>query len=180
MVQRKKPKSKSGGGKTKSPKRKKDAEMIKEGEKAPDFRVPSDSGKEIALSDYTGRDVVLYFYPKADTPGCTNESKEFRDVKKDFDRLGASILGCSADSVAAQAKFKKKYDLNFPLLADQEFKVIEAYGARRMKSFLGRTFLGIVRSTVWIGADGKIRKAWPNASSKGHAAEVLAAVQTAQ
>jgi peroxiredoxin Q/BCP len=158
----------------------KETVMIQEGEKAPDFRVPADNGKEISLADFAGRDVVLYFYPKANTTGCTHEAQEFRDLKKAFDKLGISILGCSADSVAAQAKFKANYNLNFPLLSDPEFKVIEAFGARRMKSFLGRSFLGIVRCTVWIGRDGKIRKAWPSVSAKGHAAEVLAAISASR
>lgn len=96
---------------------------------------------------------------------------------KSFEKLNTSVVGCSADSVQAQAKFKDKYGLNFPLLADAEFKVIEAYGARRMKSFLGKNFLGIVRMTFWIGDDGNIRKVWDKVSAKGHAAEVLAAVK---
>jgi peroxiredoxin Q/BCP len=98
---------------------------------------------------------------------------------KDLAELGVSIIGCSADSVAEQAKFKAKFNLNFPLLSDPDFKVIEPYGARRMKLFLGKSYLGIVRMTYWVGAEGKIRKIWDKASSKGHAAEVLAAVRAA-
>ena len=98
---------------------------------------------------------------------------------KDFTELGTAVIGCSADSVAAQAKFKSKFNLNFPLLSDPDFNVIEPYEARRMKLFLGKSYLGIVRMTYWVGADGRIRKIWDKASSKGHAAEVLAAVQAA-
>lgn len=99
---------------------------------------------------------------------------------KDFTALNTAVVGCSADSVVAQAKFKEKQKLNFPLLSDPEFNVIEPYGARRMKLFLGKSYLGIVRMTYWVGADGKIRKIWDKASSKGHAAEVLAAVKAAK
>jgi len=151
--------------------------MLKEGDKAPAFRLPADDGNEIALSGLKGKHVVLYFYPKASTPGCTNEAIEFRDLAREFNKLNAVVLGCSADSVAAQAKFKAKQKLNFPLLSDPEFEVIEAYDARRMKSFLGKTFLGIVRSSVLIGPDGKIEKIWSTAKSKGHAAEVVEALK---
>ena len=118
-----------------------------------------------------------YFYPKANTSGCTHEAIGFRDALKGFQGANTAIVGCSGDSVEAQAKFKAKYKLNFPLLADMEFEVVEAYGARRMKSFFGKSFLGIVRATFWIGPDGKIRKVWPKVAVKGHAADVLAAVK---
>lgn len=150
--------------------------MLKEGDRAPSFRVKADDGRTVSLADYRGQNVILYFYPKADTSGCTHEAMDFRDALKKFQDANTAIVGCSGDSIAAQAKFKAKYNLNFPLLADTEFEVVEAYGARRMKSFFGKSFLGIVRSTFWIGADGKIRKVWPKVSVKGHAAEVLAAV----
>jgi peroxiredoxin Q/BCP len=151
--------------------------VLKEGDKAPGFRVAADDGRTVSLADYSGQNVVLYFYPKADTTGCTSEAMQFRDAIKDFKAANAAIVGCSGDSVAAQAKFKAKYMLNFPLLADTEFEVIEPYGARRMKSFFGKTALGIVRSTFWIGPDGKIRKIWPKVAVKGHAAEVLLAIK---
>jgi thioredoxin-dependent peroxiredoxin len=151
--------------------------MLKVGEQAPDFRCPTDDGKTVALADFEGRNLILYFYPKADTTGCTSEAIQFRDAMEDFEKANAAIVGCSGDSVAAQAKFKAKYDLNFPLLADTKFDVIEAYGARRMKSFFGKTALGIVRSSFWIGPDGKIRKIWPKVTVKGHAAEVLEALK---
>lgn len=154
--------------------------MLKEGDPAPAFRVPADDGTEISLGDLTGKHVLLYFYPKASTPGCTIEAIEFREEKPQFDKLNAIILGCSADSVEAQAKFKAKQRLNFPLLSDPDFQVIEAYGARRMKRFLGKSFLGIVRSSVLIGPDGRIERVWETARSKGHAAEVLEALKALQ
>jgi peroxiredoxin Q/BCP len=154
--------------------------MLKQGDPAPDFRLRADDGSEISLKDLRGKHVALYFYPKASTPGCTTEAIEFRDLKKDFDKLNAVILGCSADSVEAQAKFKAKQKLNFALLSDPDFTAIEAYDARRMKSFLGKSFLGIVRSTVLVGPDGKIEKIWTTAKSKGHAAEILETLKTLQ
>jgi len=151
--------------------------MLKEGDKAPGFRCPADDGKTVALADFKGRNLVLYFYPKADTTGCTSEAIQFRDLLGEFEKANAAIVGVSGDSVAAQAKFKAKYDLNFPLLADTKFDVIEAYGARRMKSFFGKTALGIVRSSFWVGPDGEIRKIWPKVTVKGHAADVLEAIK---
>jgi thioredoxin-dependent peroxiredoxin len=151
--------------------------MLKAGDKAPNFRSTADDGSTVSLADYKGRNLVLYFYPKADTTGCTSEAIQFRDALKEYEEANAAIVGVSGDSVAAQAKFKAKYDLNFPLLADTKFDVIEAYGARRMKSFFGKTALGIVRSSFWIGPDGKIRRIWPKVTVKGHAAEVLAAIK---
>jgi thioredoxin-dependent peroxiredoxin len=154
--------------------------MLKEGDPAPVFRLAADDGREISLADFRGKHVVLYFYPKASTPGCTTEAIEFRDRKRDFDKLKAILLGCSADSVQAQAKFKARQKLNFALLSDPDFTVVEPYGARRMKSFLGKSYLGIVRSTVLIGPDGKVEKIWATAKSKGHAAEVIEALKTLQ
>jgi len=151
--------------------------LLKEGDKAPDFRLLADDGRKVALGDLQGKPVVLYFFPKALTTGCITEASEFRDLKKQFDQSNATILGCSADSVKMQAKFKEKYKLNFPLLSDPEFSAIEAYGARRMKSFLGKSFLGIVRSTFLVGPDGRIAKIWDKVRTKGHAADVLAAVK---
>lgn len=151
--------------------------MLKEGDAAPDFHATADDGNQVSLADFAGRNLVLYFYPKANTTGCTHEAVEFRDRMMDFQAVKASIVGCSGDSVEDQTKFKQRYSLNFPLLADTEHKVIEAYEARRMKSFFGNSFLGIVRSSFWIGPDGHIRKIWPKVTAKGHAAEVLAAIQ---
>ena len=154
--------------------------MLIEGEIAPPFQLRADDGQEISLKDLHGKHVALYFYPKASTPGCTTEAIEFRELKRDFDKLNAVVLGCSADSVEALAKFKAKQRLNFPLLSDPDFAVIEAYDARRMKSFLGKSYLGIVRSTVLVGPDGKVEKIWATAKSKGHAAEVVEALKTLQ
>jgi thioredoxin-dependent peroxiredoxin len=151
--------------------------VLKAGDRAPSFRVKADDGRTVSLADYRGQNVILYFYPKADTSGCTHEAIGFRDALKKFQAENTAIVGCSGDSIEAQAKFKAKYDLNFPLLADTDFEVVEAYGARRMKSFFGKSFLGIVRATFWIGEDGKIRQVWPKVSVKGHAAEVLAAIK---
>ena len=154
--------------------------MLNEGDIAPPFYLLTDEGRKMSLAELRGKHVALYFYPKASTPGCTTEAIEFREEKNEFDALNAVILGCSADSVEALAKFKAKQNLNFPLLSDPDFTVIEAYGARRMKSFLGKSYLGIVRSTVLIGPDGKVEKIWATAKSKGHAAEVVEALKTLQ
>jgi peroxiredoxin Q/BCP len=151
--------------------------MPKEGERAPVFDSIADDGSKCALNDYAGKNVILYFYPKANTPGCTNEATEFRDRMPKFQALNTAIVGCSADSTESQTKFKKKYNLNFPLLADTDRNVIQAYDAARTKSFLGKSFLGIARITYWIGADGTIRRIWEKVTAKGHAAEVLAAVE---
>jgi peroxiredoxin Q/BCP len=151
--------------------------MPKEGEKAPVFDSIADDGSKCSLNDYAGKNVILYFYPKANTPGCTNEATEFRDRIPKFEAVNTAIVGCSADSTESQTKFKKKYNLNFPLLADTERDVIQAYDAARMKSFLGKSFLGIARITYWIGTDGTIRRIWEKVTAKGHAAEVLAAVE---
>jgi thioredoxin-dependent peroxiredoxin len=151
--------------------------VLKEGDQAPSFSVTADDGKTVSLADYRGRNLVLYFYPKADTTGCTHEAVEFSTALDQFAALNTAIVGCSGDSVEAQAKFKEKYSLNFPLLADTEFDVVGPYEARRMKSFFGKSFLGIVRMTFWIGPDGIIRKIWPKVTPRGHAAEVLAAIQ---
>jgi peroxiredoxin Q/BCP len=151
--------------------------MLKEGDKAPEFKLKADDGQDISLSGLRGKPVVLYFYPRANTPGCTIEANEFRDLKSKFDKADVVVLGCSADKVESQAKFKAKYKLNFNLLSDPEFETIEAYNARRMKKFLGKSFLGIVRSTYLIGPDGRIAKIWDKVSAKGHAAEVLEAAK---
>ena len=150
--------------------------MLKAGDKAPTFRSTADDGSTVSLADYKGQNLVLYFYPKANTAGCTHEAVEFSTVLDQFKELNTAVVGCSGDSIESQTKFKNRYHINFPLLADTEFEVIEAYGARRMKTFFGKSFLGIVRTTFWIGADGKIRKVWDKVTPKGHAADVLAAI----
>jgi thioredoxin-dependent peroxiredoxin len=151
--------------------------VFKPGDAAPVFHCIDDENKAISLADFKGRNLILYFYPKADTTGCTHEAVEFSSAIEQFSSANTAIVGCSGDSVESQAKFKVKYSLNFPLLADTEFDVIEAYGARRMKTFFGKSFLGIVRMSFWIGPDGKIQKVWEKVTPKGHAAEVLAAVR---
>jgi len=151
--------------------------MLKAGDKAPTFRCTADDDSTVSLADYKGQNLVLYFYPKANTAGCTHEAVEFSTVLDQFKALNTAVVGCSGDSIELQTKFKDRYHINFPLLADTEFEVIEAYGARRMKTFFGKSFLGIVRSTFWIGPDGKIRKVWDKVTPKGHAAEVLAAIR---
>ena len=150
--------------------------MLKEGERAPGFSVTADDGEKVSLADYPGRNLILYFYQKPTRPD-THEAVEFTKEMDQFELANAAVVGCSGDSVEAQAKFKAKYSLNFPLLADTEFEVIGPYDARRMKSFFGKSFLGIVRMTFWIGPDGIIRKIWPKVTPRGHAAEVLATLQ---
>ncbi|MEK6970712.1 MAG: thioredoxin-dependent thiol peroxidase, partial [archaeon] len=130
-------------------------------------------GKEVRLSDFKGKKVVLYFYPRDDTPGCTKEACEFRDAKAQFTRKGAVVLGVSKDDEASHQKFVKKYDLNFTLLSDPDHAVIGKYGAWAEKSLYGKKFMGIVRSTFVIDEDGTILKAFPKVSPEGHAKEIL-------
>lgn len=148
--------------------------MLKEGDKAPDIRVRTDSGEEFRLSSLKGKRVVLYFYPRADTPGCTVEACEFRDDIKAFAKKGAAVVGVSPDKPSAQAKFKEKYDLPFTLLADEEKAAAEAYGVWREKNMYGKKVMGIARTTFVIGPDGKIEKIYEGVKAKGHAAQVLA------
>jgi thioredoxin-dependent peroxiredoxin len=150
--------------------------MLKEGDKAPDIRLQTDAGEPFKLSDLKGKRVVLYFYPRADTPGCTTEACEFRDDIAKFRKLGAAIIGVSPDKPAAQAKFKTKYDLPFTLLADEEKVASQAYGVWQEKNMYGKKVMGIVRSTFVIGPDGKIEKIYSKVKAKGHAAEVLSAI----
>lgn len=148
--------------------------MLKEGDKAPDIRVRTDSGEEFRLSSLKGKRVVLYFYPRADTPGCTVEACEFRDGIKGFAKKRAMVIGVSPDKPAAQAKFKEKYELPFTLLADDEKAAAQAYGVWKEKNMYGKKVMGIVRTTFVIGPDGTIEKIYNNVKAKGHAAEVLA------
>ena len=147
---------------------------LKPGDKAPKFRLATDGGNEVSLAALKGQPFVLYFYPKDDTSGCTKEAIGFSESRKKFDALGVAVIGVSKDSAASHDRFKAKYKLNFDLLSDSDLKTIEAYGSRRMKTFLGRSFLGIIRSSYLIGPDGKIEQVWDNVKAKGHAAEVLA------
>lgn len=144
------------------------------GDKAPDIRVYTDTGEDFRLLELKGKRVVLYFYPKADTPGCTVEACEFRDGMKAIARKGAAVIGISPDKPAAQARFKQKYDLPFTLLADEERTAAQAYGVWKEKNMYGRKVMGIERTTFVIGADGKIEKIYAKVKAKGHAAAVLA------
>jgi thioredoxin-dependent peroxiredoxin len=148
--------------------------MLKEGDKAPDITLRTDSGEEFRLSDLKGKRVVLYFYPKADTPGCTTEACEFRDGIGAFAGKDAVVVGVSPDKPAAQAKFKGKYDLPFTLLADEEKTAAHAYGVWKEKNMYGKKTMGIERTTFVIAPDGKIEKIYAKVKAKGHAAEVLA------
>jgi peroxiredoxin Q/BCP len=149
---------------------------IEEGDTAPDFTLPADDGREITLSGLRGRPVVLYFYPKDDTPGCTKEACAFRDRSVDLAGRGAVVLGVSPDDTASHGRFRDKYSLNFPLLADVGHQVAEAYGAWREKNMYGKKSLGIQRSTFLIDRDGKVRKVWKKVAVDGHDEEVLAAL----
>jgi peroxiredoxin Q/BCP len=151
--------------------------VLKEGSKAPAFKLPRDGGETVSLSDFKGRKLVLYFYPKADTPGCTRESIEFSKLRAGFAKTGTEVLGISADPVKAQDAFKKKHKLTVGLLSDEQHEMLEAYGVWAKKSMYGKTFMGIVRTTVLIGADGKIARIWPKVKVDGHAEEVLAAAK---
>jgi peroxiredoxin Q/BCP len=148
---------------------------LKVGDKAPDFTLLDARGKEVSLKDFQGRSVVIYFYPKANTPGCTVEACEFRDLRPKFIKQDVMVLGVSADPPKMLAGFIARQKLNFTLLSDPDHKMIEAYGAWRMKKFMGRSFMGIVRSSYVIAPDGKIAAVWDNVKAKGHAKEVLAA-----
>ncbi len=150
--------------------------MLEAGDQAPDFTVRTDGGEAFRLSDVRGKRVVLYFYPKADTPGCTVEACEFRDGSAAFRRKGVEVVGISPDKPAAQAKFKTRYGLKFTLLADEEKSVAQAYGVWKEKNMYGRKVMGIERTTFLIGADGAIEQVWRKVKAKGHAAAVLAAL----
>jgi peroxiredoxin Q/BCP len=148
------------------------------GDKAPAFTLLRDGGERVSLKDFKGRNLVLYFYPKADTPGCTTESIAFSKLRAAFAKAGTDILGVSADSVAKQDKFKAKHKLTVALGSDESKEMLEAYGAWGEKSMYGLKFVGVIRKTFLIGADGRIIKIWPKVRVKGHAEEVLEAVKT--
>jgi len=153
------------------------AEIPKAGDKAPAFSLPRDGGGTVSLKDYAGKKLVLYFYPRADTPGCTTEAIAFSKLKSAFARAGTDILGVSADPVPAQDKFKAKHKLSIALASDETHKMLTAYGVWQEKSMYGRKFMGIARTTVLIGPDQHIARIWPKVSVNGHADEVLAAAQ---
>jgi thioredoxin-dependent peroxiredoxin len=147
------------------------------GAKAPPFSLPRDGGGNVSLTDFSGRGLVLYFYPRADTTGCTKEAIDFTHHKAAFSRAGADILGVSADPVAAQDAFKAKHKLSIALASDEKHRMLEAYGVWQEKSMYGRKFWGIVRTTLLIGPDQRVVQIWPRVSVAGHAEAVLAAVK---
>jgi peroxiredoxin Q/BCP len=149
---------------------------LKEGDVAPDFSAPVSGGSTVSLAGLKGKNVILYFYPKDDTPGCTKEACGFRDGFAAFKKKGAVVLGVSPDSVKAHDKFVKKFDLPFPLVSDVDKKIVEAYGVWGEKVFMGRKYMGTHRVTFLIGPDGRIRKIWPKVKPEEHPAEVLAAL----
>jgi thioredoxin-dependent peroxiredoxin len=150
-----------------------------EGSKAPAFRLPRDGGGAVSLSDYAGKKLVVFFYPRADTPGCTKEAMDFTRMAGAFEESGTSLLGVSADPLKAQEAFRDKHRLSVRLASDEQRQMLQAYGAWGEKSMYGRTFYGIIRTTVLIGADGRILRIWRRVRVDGHADEVLAAVRAA-
>ena len=151
--------------------------MLKEGDKAPDFKLPSDSGKIVSLKELKGKKIILYFYPKDDTSGCTLQAKIFRDELAEFSKRGAVVLGVSKDSVDSHVKFKTKYGLNFSLLSDESGEVCEKYDVWKEKNMYGKTYMGIERTTFVIDENARIEKVFPKVKVEGHAAEVLKAAQ---
>ena len=148
----------------------------KEGNAAPDFELASDTGEKVKLSDLRGRPVVLYFYPKDDTPGCTKEACGFRDDYAQYARAGVVILGVSPDSPKSHTAFKEKFHLPFPLLADEDKKVLKKYGVWGKKKFMGREYMGVLRTTFLIGPDGKLLRIFEKVKPEGHSQEILAAL----
>jgi len=153
------------------------AQHLIEGARAPQFQLPRDGGGMIALSDYAGKKLVLFFYPRADTPGCTREAIDFTRLRSAFAESETEVLGISADSLSSQERFRDKHKLEVPLISDEKHQMLEAYGAWGEKSMYGRTFLGIIRTTVLIGADGQVARVWRQVKVDGHADEVLAAAR---
>lgn len=147
------------------------------GQDAPDFELPSDGGRTIALSSLKGKAVVLYFYPKDDTSGCTTEAVDFSTLKADFEKAGAMVVGISPDSAKSHDKFKAKHGLTVALAADEEKNTLEAYGVWVEKSMYGKKYMGVERTTILVGPDGKVRRVWPKVKVPGHAKDVLEAVK---
>ena len=150
---------------------------IEVGAAAPDFSLPASNGRTVGLADMKGKPFVLYFYPKADTPGCTKESQAFQEALADFAGLGLAVIGLSKDSVKAQDKFAEKFGLTFPLASDPAGAVVEAYGAWVEKSMYGKSYMGIDRSTILVDKDGTVARIWRKVKVPGHAAEVMAAAK---
>lgn len=153
------------------------AAKLVEGAKAPAFELPTDDGSTVTLSDFKGKNLVLFFYPKANTSGCTKEAIAFSALKPSFTKIDTAVLGVSADPVKAQDAFKKKHDLKTPLASDETHQMLESYGVWGEKSMYGRKFQGITRTTVLIGPDGRVVQIWPKVKVDGHAEEVLAAAR---
>ena len=153
------------------------AAKLAEGTKAPAFTLPTGDGDPVTLADFKGKNLVLFFYPKADTPGCTKEAIAFSALKSAFTKANTAVVGVSADPVKAQSAFKKKHSLKTDLASDETHAMLEAYGVWGEKSMYGRTFQGITRTTVLIGPDGRIARVWPKVKVDGHAEEVLAAAR---
>jgi peroxiredoxin Q/BCP len=153
------------------------SQALAERTKAPSFNLPRDGGGNIALSDFAGKKLVLFFYPRADTPGCTREAIDFTRLKGAFAESGTEVLGISADSLSAQERFRDKHKLGVALISDEKHQMLEAYGAWGEKSMYGRTFLGIIRTTVLIDGEGRVARAWRHVKVDGHADAVLAAAR---
>jgi peroxiredoxin Q/BCP len=153
------------------------AQLPETGSLAPEFSLPRDGGSNISLTDFRGRKLVLYFYPRADTPGCTKEAIAFSALAKDFAEADTAIIGVSADPVKAQDAFKQKYDLSIALASDEKHQMLEAYGVWGEKSMYGKTFMGVSRATFLINRDGRIARVWPKVQVEGHAEEVLEAAK---
>ncbi|WP_298352065.1 thioredoxin-dependent thiol peroxidase [Rhodoblastus sp.] len=152
--------------------------LAQAGDAAPDFTLPRDGGGQMSLGDFKGKKLVLYFYPKDDTSGCTMEAQDFKRLANDFAAAGAAIVGVSPDPVKQHDRFRDKYELTFPLLADESKQVLEAYGVWVEKSMYGRTYMGVERSTFLIGPNGRIAHVWRKVKVPGHAEEVLAAAKS--
>lgn len=164
------------GGKSAAP----SGKALREGDKAPDFALPDDKGATVSLASFAGRMLVLYFYPKDDTSGCTKEAIDLNALKAEFEKAGAAILGASPDSVASHAKFKAKHSLDLALASDETKSMLEAYGVWVEKSMYGRKYMGVERTTFLIGPGGRIAKVWNKVKVPGHAEAVLAAVKAMQ
>lgn len=147
--------------------------MISIGQKAPDFTLPTDEGKTFRLSDYLGQKVVIYFYPKDDTPGCTTEACDFRESMEQFNQLNCKVIGISRDSIASHVKFKEKYELNFPLGSDEDGAVCKLYGTWAEKSMFGKKYFGVNRCTFLVNEQGNIQFIWPKVSVSSHIKDIL-------
>jgi thioredoxin-dependent peroxiredoxin len=177
MAKKSSPSRSSAAGTAAASKARQGGNELKPGMEAPSFSLPRDGGKTVSLADFAGHKLVLYFYPRANTPGCTKESIDFSRLKDAFARADTRIVGVSADPVSAQDNFKAKHKLTVALASDEKRGMLEAYGVWQQKSLYGRKFMGIVRTTFLIGADQRIARIWPKVSVEGHAEDVLAAAK---